>query len=198
MPNWCDNTVVVRGYSLDLRTFFEDLKKGGEFKMNNIYPTPEDDDPIYEENTKFNRDHNLNDLFHDKGHRPENWYEWNLLNRGTKWDWDISYPDIMEELFENGFDEDVEIAFNTAWSPPVEFFQYASKLYPNLEFNHYFFEPGAFFFGYLKIQNGAIETIVDSNDREGVKDFLSKYEYFGQYSDWFDEPENDNDSEMEL
>ena len=51
-----------------------------------------------------------------------NWYDWHLLNWGTKWD---CYDLII-------FDDD-RIQFNTAWSTPALCMQRLSELFPDVE-----------------------------------------------------------------
>ena len=70
----------------------------------------------------------------DKG-----WYNWNVVNWGTKWDVAVSadnqYPDTyMEGPTENGENLVVYYNFNTAWSPPMPALEKLSAQYPSLLF----------------------------------------------------------------
>jgi hypothetical protein len=45
----------------------------------------------------------------------ENWYDWNVSNWGTKWD---VVPNITEDNTNQ-----ITLTFDTAWSPPIEFYR---------------------------------------------------------------------------
>jgi hypothetical protein len=54
---------------------------------------------------------------------PDNWYNWNIRNWGTKWD--VGSPAIVEDT-----PEKVSYTFDTAWSAPYEAIRALSSLYP--------------------------------------------------------------------
>ena len=69
-------------------------------------------------------------LFNEFVPRPkeeeENWHAWNNEHWGTKWDADF---DNYLENIEN--DEDIDLlnlTFNTAWGPPIDFYRAMTKL----------------------------------------------------------------------
>jgi len=57
----------------------------------------------------------------------DNWYDWNIMNYGTKWDVEVhedSYHISEEEFNAN---------FNTAWSPPALFLDKLQSMFPKLD-----------------------------------------------------------------
>ena len=69
------------------------------------------------------------------GHKD--WYDWCVANWGTKWDArDIDYDDGSDTVF-----------FNTAWSPPIELFNWFARQYPDSEMQLEFIEEGCQFEG---------------------------------------------------
>ena len=52
--------------------------------------------------------------------QDENWYDWNIENWGTKWDVNL---DFVERVSENT----IVLGFNTAWSPPIELYDYLTE-----------------------------------------------------------------------
>ena len=54
------------------------------------------------------------------------WYEWCWDNWGTKWDAIDSYGSYIEGA------KDIEMSFDTAWSPPLPIFEKLAKMYPSL------------------------------------------------------------------
>lgn len=70
----------------------------------------------------------------DKG-----WYNWNVMNWGTKWDVAVKEDDKYPETYiegptENGENLVVYYNFNTAWSPPMPALCKLSAQYPSLLF----------------------------------------------------------------
>jgi len=67
---------------------------------------------------------------------------------GTKWDID---PKSVKTLKNKNKEK---IVFDTAWSPPVNFIENASKKYPGLKFRLKYVEPGFEFYGQTEYKNG--------------------------------------------
>lgn len=57
---------------------------------------------------------------------PNNWYNWNVKNWGTKWD-------ACEDYCNRNSDNLLSYSFNTAWSPPIPFVESLAKQFPHLE-----------------------------------------------------------------
>jgi hypothetical protein len=68
--------------------------------------------------------------------QKENWYEWSVANWGTKWD-----VNARVEV-EDGV---VTATFDTAWSPPISFFEHLLSL--DFDVTAYYYEPGMAFCG---------------------------------------------------
>lgn len=82
-------------------------------------------------------------LFNSLVTRPltedENWYGWNCENWGTKWDAAVQY---WERLDENT----LMVEFDTAWAPPVSFYDSLVTEY-SYDVTAQYFEPGMGFVG---------------------------------------------------
>lgn len=93
----------------------------------------------------------------------DGWYEWNIENWGTKW----SVSAEIEESQENS----ITLVFNSAWSPPLEFYK---KLFEDYKFGilAYYHEPGMGFCGKFETNNDEIldEYYDIENDLDWVKD----------------------------
>ena len=70
----------------------------------------------------------------------EDWYHWCIENWGTKWDVNGS-DDGVVDIKEN----EITIYFDTAWSPPLEFYIALEHLGFTVE--GYYYEPGMCFVG---------------------------------------------------
>jgi hypothetical protein len=57
--------------------------------------------------------------------QEDNWYEWNCVNWGTKWEY---FP---ESYTVKGRDTNfLRVTFETAWAPPFKFLEHLLKSYP--------------------------------------------------------------------
>ena len=107
MPNWCNNTITIKGSTETL----EPLKKvvaAGEGLLEAMVPMPEQ----LRDTVKGSGD----ELQTEKYDGHTNWYDWAVSRWGTKWD-----PEVHLEYKDNG-DGTAEITgwFDTAWAPPIE------------------------------------------------------------------------------
>lgn len=93
--------------------------------------------------------------------RPEDtdWYEWNLANWGTKWDIDVDVEMHGSE---------VRLYFNSAWSPPVEFFEKFENVQGVGPVELYFFEPGMGFCGEWNSDFGDETCEIDLSDLDSI------------------------------
>ena len=83
-------------------------------------------------------------LFTEFAPRPadigEDWYHWSIENWGTKWDVAGSNDGVVD-VKEN----EITLYFDTAWSPPLEFYIALENLGFTVE--GYYYEPGMNFVG---------------------------------------------------
>ena len=72
----------------------------------------------------------------------DRWYDWRLANWDTKWDcYDV---EILDDDIEQ-----VELGFNTAWSPPEAICSAIREQYPDVSISWFYDEPGCEIAGYL-------------------------------------------------
>ena len=135
--------------------------------------------------TKKDREALVKEFGHD------NWYDWNLMNWGTKWDCDSS---------ECGYDvhEGIHfvVNFNSAWSPPLGWMNNIIKLFPDLNFKLVFMETGNWFAGCVYNNEGELEMV--EGEPEYVQDGVS-FTYDNDNSQYVGEdgtiiPEDDFDN----
>jgi hypothetical protein len=111
-----------------------------------------------------------------KEYGVSNWYDWSVLNWGTKWDcydvreWNIAVAD--EEMT-------ATIYYETAWSPATQLWLTVSQQYPTLTFFHEFADEGGGFLGDETIHNGTVieENEYDWDDDDGItlREGLGRY-----------------------
>ena len=157
MPNHCHNRVTI--WSEDQATI-ENLKN--LFEDENIFGQiiPEPDWPntplmskdvqgiVYDRGKVGELPVKLIDpweryVFQSTGRSDDRWYDWRVQNWDTKWDcYDV---DIIDEDPEN-----MEIQFNTAWSPPEAICDALREKYQDTVAISWFYdEPGCEIAGYL-------------------------------------------------
>ena len=81
-------------------------------------------------------------VFKSTGQVDDRWYDWRLQNWDTKWDaYDVVVTDDDPDQ--------LEVEFNTAWSPPEAICNEIREQYPDLAVSWFYDEPGAEIAGYL-------------------------------------------------
>jgi len=111
-----------------------------------------------------------------KEYGVSNWYDWSVLNWGTKWDcydvreWSIAVADT---------EMTATIYYETAWSPATQVWLTVSQQYPTLTFFHEYADEGGGFLGDETIHNGTVieenEYDWDSDDGITLRDGLGRY-----------------------
>ena len=146
MPNWCNNTLIITGSKDEIDQIkpllFKDVENSKEFSFNCAVPQPNNlshDAVSFEEMAEMRN----NGIPH--------WYDWNNRNWGTKWDACNEYDTRVEE-------NKIVIYFDSAWSPPTEwFYSFIGRIDPNnkAHIELKYFEIGMDFAGsYFRDSNG--------------------------------------------
>lgn len=138
MPNWCMNTMVVSGDPERVAKFVEDHKS---------VELDHEGTPVGETSLDFNK------VVPMPESEEDNWYNWSCENWGTKWNACEASLD-----YRNG-GKDAIYNFDTAWAPPVEWFEKAVQAYPDLEFDLEWEEGGMAFAGRVGGSNGVLGGI---------------------------------------
>ena len=81
-------------------------------------------------------------VFKSTGTTDQRWYDWRLQNWDTKWDaYDVVVTDDDPDQ--------LEVEFNTAWSPPTAICNELREQYPDVSVSWFYDEPGCEIAGYL-------------------------------------------------
>ena len=140
MPNWCENTLTVKGPDKTIKSFVRTAKaKGTALSLNKFIPMPKK----LENTISPSRNDTPRQIERNKKLRAkygfDNWYEWRCQHWGVKWD-------VKARLIEHR-DGHVTYAFDTAWGPPTDWLDAVAKKYPDLKFTLKYEEPGMGFRG---------------------------------------------------
>lgn len=117
MPNWCYNTLTVRGPTKEIHKVFDPVVEDNKNFFNHIIPLPDSEEG--------------------------NWYTWCVSNWGTKWDATPEHLDIQDNEL-TGM-SDVNTQFDTAWSPPIGIAKQLESM--GFEVQLCYYEPGMGFAG---------------------------------------------------
>lgn len=142
MPNWCSNTLTVRGSNQKEINDMVEAFKESRF-CDSIIPTPED---LNREGSSSHGGENAK-LYDDiraenrAKHGYDNWYDFQVARWGTKWD--VGGDDAMIELDDDGLG--FTASFDSAWSPPMGVVE--ELVSRGLSVTLYYYEPGMGYVG---------------------------------------------------
>ena len=151
MPNWCRNRVTVYSDNTQpiekIKKIFEDKKNifGQIIKEPDWRRLPNEKGEFSKLKQHFGKDGEVMFETHEfpDGKNDDRWYQWNITNWGTKWDAcnvEIDYADESQ----------IEITFDTAWSPPEPICARLREMFGDLVSVSWFYdEPGMELAGYL-------------------------------------------------
>ena len=161
MPNHCYNRVTIypsgdnTASSLDQIETLKDIFEGEKI-FPQIIPEPDwPNTPLLTSDNhygaKYGNDGELPQyiedgfsryVFQSTGITDQRWYDWRVQNWDTKWDaYDVSIDDDDPEQ--------LEVSFNTAWSPPEAICNKIREDYPDVSVSWFYDEPGCEIAGYL-------------------------------------------------
>jgi len=177
MPNWCDNTLIIRGPEDKLQEFRDRAEAYGPEYRNSRNPEPIVEDrqknmlsfhafvPVPDEilARTYGGEYEERNVDSWEEQSDEHWlgnkklpcgYDWERENWGCKW------GACEVRLFKRKAGDPLEYAFETPWGPPEEFLDKVAEMYPELDFHLNFSEEGMCFEGRYVYENGqAIEKI---------------------------------------
>jgi hypothetical protein len=183
MPNWCVNQVDISGDEAEVAKLVEFVKSDeNSFTFENIVPPPAtpmyssdcthnkyvcgcesvaQPDPENEGKFMWVIDgkkveyhgkcptHNE----HSFSNHPDNWYNWNINNWGTKWSAAEVWNDRIDD--DGKVDGHTSYNFDTAWSPAEPVVAALAEKFPTLRIAHRYCEAGMGYAGEVLYANGA-------------------------------------------
>lgn len=156
MPNWCQNTLLVKGETEEVARLLEHVyAEDTALSLNKIITIPEElknsSSPERNEDVAAER---------MKKYGASDWYNFAVINWGTKWDVTatIVHDDGLVPLGYNKYNTPVEryvhFEFDSAWSPPVPAIEMLAKQFPKVNIYHTWDETGCDFSGYSMYSGG--------------------------------------------
>lgn len=161
MPNWCSNVLRIKGDPEELKKFDKKFKGFPSETAGEHRPTL--------------RKYCFNALYPLPKREANNWYDWCIEHWGTKWD---VYGEV--DKTDTAVETELEYFFETAWAPPEKWLEYVSHLFPMLDFELTYWEPGCNFAGRMQYVDGEVGAH-DECTYENAHDLL---ESVGHEEDW--------------
>lgn len=171
MPNWCSNSLQIRGNKEDVFSLFQKIGFKGkttqelqdycdntEITLRSWYSMPQTfidwdttNDPRYPDE-EYLQGYKEAKKYQQKHYGCVGWYDYNMKTLGVKWDAELYTWDINEHENELIVDSEVD----TPWSYPDEWFKSMVKDNPKLEFELKYDEPGENLYGRLRGMEGKL------------------------------------------
>ena len=195
MPNWNQNGVIFKHE--DPEQIIRIAKAYKEDKLfSEFFPCPPELLVTEEIGENFNERVAAREEANREKFGFADWYEWSVNNWGTKWD--ISSDDSEPTKQD---DNSIMLSFNTAWSPPVGFYEKMTEL--GFEVTAFYLEEGMGFVGKYTSEDGDDEYNFDgSEDLEDIPDDIRTFWDLDTICDWRDDEDasdfrGDNEEEEE-
>ena len=144
MPNWCNNTITIKGSTETVKTLWDESHKEDSGLLQAMKPMPKELDGTTSPAPKEGVPQPLVDGF-------DNWYDWRVKNWGTKWEMDIEGL----EYTDNGDGTSSIIGWaDSAWGPPIDAFQTFADDMDGCYLELKFWESGMDFIGVWDSEGG--------------------------------------------
>lgn len=169
MPNWCSNIITLSHRD---PAMIDRAINTTEFLME-FLPTPKElvDTVSGWPGVDLQAVHEAQQAANIEKYGFKDWYDWNVANWGTKWDFSLEYPERLDA-------NTVAASFDSAWSPPVTAYEKLTEL--GFEVTALYYESGMGFVG--KWHNGVDEYYeYGGQSSETVRNLIGEEldEYFG-------------------
>ena len=189
MPNWTENGLFIQHEDVEMIDRAEKAFNEGKL-LNEFHPVPKEltdtvsghlGDGYAQELNQFKMQLNM------KYFGVKDWWDWCIKNWGTKWDIDPFNCNRVNE-------KALSMSFNTAWSPPLEFYEHLLTLGFVVDATYY--EGGMMFCGawsngcdeYYNIDGGS-QWVIDN-----IPDYIdSEYCISESMAEW-EEEEKENET----
>lgn len=178
MPNWCSNSITLRHADPAMI----DRVMNSKSLLMEFLPTPQElvDTVSGWMGEDKQAAHEAQQARNIEKYGFKDWYDWNINNWGTKWDFALDSKDQVDA-------NTLTASFDSAWAPPIEAYDKLMAL--GFEIEAMYYEPGMCFVG--KWDNGAdqcyeyskatADTVRDMigaelDDYFGISDEMAQYE----------------------
>ena len=176
MPNWCQNNATFSHKNVEMMKKLIKAANGDHALFDSFVPMPE------ELRNTVSPSPSNESLVEKYG--ASDWYQWAVNNWGTKWDVSVDSCDVSEN--DKGDPVSATLWFDTAWSPPIEFYNSMTEL--GFEIDATYTEESMAFAGhYLNGEDNCVELDFDDESEQWIfeiEDEDLRYLVMDQYEMW--------------
>ena len=193
MPNWCSNNVIVRHEDPDqIAKVVKGYSEGSLFAE--FFPCPAELSAPSEIGENYNDRVAAQEAVNKEKYGYSGWYDWCINNWGTKWDAGNENDEDLDCADPNK----VQLSFDTAWQPPVAFFEKLTEQGFNI--TAFYLEEGQGFVGKYTSADGDESFNFDgAEDLEDIPDDIREFWDLDTICDWRDADDDDDlEDEPEL
>jgi hypothetical protein len=185
MPNWCNNGITLRHADPAMIDRVVNAKDG---LLMEFLPTPQDlvDTVAGFVGEDKEAAHLAQQARNIELYGAKDWYDWNVNNWGTKWDFSLDSVDRADA-------NTVTASFDSAWSPPIA--AYGRLVELGFEIEAFYNEPGMCFCG--KYTGSGNEESDDCVDYSGATADTVRAVVGEELDDYFAISENMADRESD-
>jgi hypothetical protein len=173
MPNWCANNVIFQHPEdpAQLKAVVKAWNDGA--LMQSFFPCPEDlintvSGSVGGSDTE-QRAHNARKIYNERTYGHEDWYGWRTAEWGTKWD--VGRDADAKKIRLKKEATSVNLNFDSAWSPPIEFYAKMHNL-RGFDITAYYFEPGVGFCGMWRDGISTEFDLSDAHTKDDIKNII--------------------------
>lgn len=207
MPNWCNNSISIVGPREKIRVLWEQAKKDeeqGGGLLRGLRPEPNYDEidvlPTFPGIVGNN----------EPVAKGQSWWDWRVQNWGTKWEVSVEgleYEEDVDGNYDNGGKGPyarITGWFDSAWSPPVNAFDFYANENPDVNMTLDYYESGMCFVGRAEFADG--EMLYDDciefsgHDSRTVRDVIGEemddlWNISESMAEWEEENRDEDDLE---
>jgi hypothetical protein len=164
MPNWCSNTVQIKGPAKKIQAIKKAME-AGEF-LNHLFPMPAElKDTVAGPDPKTKAEKQAKALLKKK-YGFDNWYDWRIHNWSTKWEISEGFPENPEISKWSKGDEMLDWSFESAWGPALGAYEYFLDKNDDVSIFATYYEPGCDFMGVWDSGDDRCYTVSDYNSED--------------------------------
>ena len=191
MPNWCSNNVIVRHEDPEqIAKVVQGYSQGSLFAE--FFPCPAELSAPIEIGENYNDRVAAQEAVNKEKYGYTSWYDWCINNWGTKWDAGNENDEDLDCVDPNK----VQLSFDTAWQPPVAFFEKLTEL--GFDITAYYLEEGQGFVGkYTNAQGDESFNFDGAEDLEDIPDDIREFWDLDTICEWRDDEDEEEESDKD-
>lgn len=189
MPNWCYNSVTIRHEDPEMiARIIKGYSQGKLFEE--FLPCPAELKTEIAIGENYNDRVAAQEAINKEKFGYSSWYDWCVDNWGCKWD----AGNENDEDLDCSDPNQVQLSFDTAWQPPVAFFEKLTEM--GFDVQAWYLEEGAGFVGKYTSDQGDDDYNFDgAEDLDDIPDDIRQFWDLDTICEWREEDDSEDESD---